>query len=147
MKSQPIDLPHYYGERSSLLDSFCEYQKNINPQDDTNPNHWDMGLYISGYKSLQTFLFKFDFVDLSVCLIRFCRLDFFAYENGQRSTATMGLATVGGVCIDQYACVIAEFGTTNIFGKPYPSAGFTSVYIMAHEVTDELLNRLSPLVV
>lgn len=47
----------------------------------------------------------------------------------------MGLATVGGVCIDQYACVIAEFGTTNIFGKPYPSAGFTSVYIMAHEVT------------
>lgn len=61
-------------------------------------------------------------------------LDFFAYENGQRSTVTMGLATVGGVCLDQYACVIAEFGTTNVFGKPYPSAGFTSVYIMAHEV-------------
>lgn len=48
MKTQPIDLPHYYGERSSLLDSFCEYQKNINPPDDKNPNHWDMGLYISG---------------------------------------------------------------------------------------------------
>lgn len=62
-------------------------------------------------------------------------LDFFAYENGHKSTVTMGLATVGGVCIGQYACVIAEFGTTNIFGKPYPSAGFTSVYIMAHEVT------------
>lgn len=63
-----------------------------------------------------------------------CSLDFFAYENGQHSTVTMGLAAVGGVCIDQYACVIAEFGTKNIFGKPYPSAGFTSVYIMAHEV-------------
>lgn len=48
-KTQPIDLPHYYGERSSLLDSFCEYQKNVNPQDDKNPNHWDMGLYISGW--------------------------------------------------------------------------------------------------
>jgi len=46
----------------------------------------------------------------------------------------MGLATVGGVCLEQYACVIAEFGTTNAFGKPYPSAGFTSVYILAHEI-------------
>ncbi|XP_037042307.1 A disintegrin and metalloproteinase with thrombospondin motifs adt-2-like [Bradysia coprophila] len=113
MTSQPVDLPHYHGERGSLLDSFCNYQKNINPEDDKNPNHWDMGLYISG-------------------------LDFFAYENGQRSTVTMGLAAVGGVCIDQYACVIAEFGTKNVFGKPYPSAGFTSVYIMAHEIGHNL---------
>lgn len=45
-----------------------------------------------------------------------------------------GLATVGGVCQDKYACVIAELGTTNVFGKPYPSAGFTSVYILAHEI-------------
>lgn len=46
----------------------------------------------------------------------------------------MGLATVGGVCLEKYACVIAEFGTTNVFGKPYPSAGFTSVFIAAHEI-------------
>ena len=45
-----------------------------------------------------------------------------------------GLATVGGVCLDRYACVIAELGTVNVFGKPYPSAGFTSVYILAHEI-------------
>lgn len=47
---------------------------------------------------------------------------------------TMGLATVGGVCIEKYNCIIAELGTTNVFGKPYPSAGFTSVYILAHEM-------------
>lgn len=64
----------------------------------------------------------------------FFSLDFFAYENGRKSGVTMGLATVGGVCLDKYACVIAEFGTTNVFGKPYPSAGFTSVYILAHEI-------------
>lgn len=46
----------------------------------------------------------------------------------------MGLAPVGGVCLDKYNCVIAELGTTNVFGKPYPSAGFTSVYILAHEI-------------
>jgi Metallo-peptidase family M12B Reprolysin-like len=45
-----------------------------------------------------------------------------------------GLATVGGVCTPQYSCVIAELGTVNSFGKPYPSAGFTSVYILAHEI-------------
>ena len=45
-----------------------------------------------------------------------------------------GLATVGGVCHDNYACVIAELGTINAFGKPYPSAGFNSVFILAHEI-------------
>ncbi|KAF7280146.1 hypothetical protein GWI33_006323 [Rhynchophorus ferrugineus] len=113
MKTQPREMPHYNGERSQLLDSFCEYQASINPRDDSNPDHWDMGLYVSG-------------------------LDFFAYENGKKSGVTMGLATVGGVCLDKYACIIAEFGTTNVFGKPYPSAGFTSVYILAHEIGHNL---------
>lgn len=61
-------------------------------------------------------------------------LDFYHIEKGRKSGVTMGLATVGGVCLDKYACVIAELGTTNVFGKPYPSAGFTSVYILAHEI-------------
>lgn len=109
MQSQPYAMPHYEGERSKLLDSFCAYQERLNPIDDANPDHWDMALYVSG-------------------------LDFFAYENGRKSGVTMGLATVGGVCLNKYACVIAELGTTNVFGKPYPSAGFTSVYILAHEI-------------
>ncbi|CAG9765921.1 unnamed protein product [Ceutorhynchus assimilis] len=113
MKKQPREMPHHNGERSQLLDSFCNFQASINPKGDTNPDHWDMGLYVSG-------------------------LDFHAYENGKKSGVTMGLATVGGVCLDKYACIIAEFGTTNVFGKPYPSAGFTSVYILAHEIGHNL---------
>lgn len=113
MKSQPSKMPHYDGERSKLLDSFCAYQNSINPPGDDNPDHWDMALYVSG-------------------------LDFYAIENGRKSGVTMGLATVGGVCLGDYACVIAELGTTNIFGKPYPSAGFTSVYILAHEIGHNL---------
>ncbi|XP_060530217.1 A disintegrin and metalloproteinase with thrombospondin motifs adt-1-like [Cylas formicarius] len=113
MKIQPRAMPHYGGERGKLLDSFCLYQASIKPEGDSNPEHWDMGLYVSG-------------------------LDFYAYENGRKSGVTMGLATVGGVCLDKYACVIAEFGTTNAFGKPYPSAGFTSVYILAHEIGHNL---------
>ncbi|KAK3927175.1 A disintegrin and metalloproteinase with thrombospondin motifs adt-1, partial [Frankliniella fusca] len=112
-RAQPRDLPHHEGDRGPLLDSFCAYNERHNPPGDEDPHHWDMGLYVSG-------------------------LDFFAYENGRKSGVTMGLATVGGVCLDRYACVIAELGTVNVFGKPYPSAGFTSVYILAHEIGHNL---------
>lgn len=52
MQKQPSGIPHYQGERSLLLDSFCDYQKYKNPSNDTNPRHWDMALYISGYLSI-----------------------------------------------------------------------------------------------
>lgn len=73
-------------------------------------------------------------------------LDFFAFENGQKATGTMGLATVGGVCLVQYACIIAEFGTIDPLGKPYPSSGFNSIYILAHEIGHKyefFLNKFS----
>lgn len=109
IQKQPIDLPHFDGERGSLLDSFCNYANARNPPQDARSRHWDMGLYVTG-------------------------LDLYALENGRRNGATMGLATVGGLCIPRYSCVIAELGVTDQFGKPYPSAGFTSVYIAAHEI-------------
>lgn len=116
MKQQPKDLPTHDGERSDLLDSFCTYQQLRNSVDG-DEGHWDMALYVSG-------------------------LDFFAWdENGgqqRKDRATMGLATVGGVCLPDYNCITAEFGVTNQLGRPYPSAGFTSVYILAHEIGHNL---------
>lgn len=114
MEKQPHNMPHAYGERNELLDNFCEYQKKINPKDDRDPQHYDMAVYVSG-------------------------LDFFAWDpNGYKNGVTMGLATVSGVCQEDYNCLIAEFGTNNQFGRPYPSAGFTSVYILAHEIGHNL---------
>jgi hypothetical protein len=52
MKNQPSKMPHHNGERSRLLDSFCAYQSSLNIRDDENPEHWDMAVYISGYKIL-----------------------------------------------------------------------------------------------
>lgn len=46
-KSQPVDLPHYSGQRENLLDSFCEFNAKYNPPGDDTPQHWDMGLYVS----------------------------------------------------------------------------------------------------
>ncbi|XP_066594955.1 A disintegrin and metalloproteinase with thrombospondin motifs adt-2 [Prorops nasuta] len=113
MHKQPGDLPHFNGERGSLLDSFCNYAKIHNAPKDEEPGHWDMALYVSG-------------------------LDFYAWENGRKNPSTMGLAIVSGVCVTEYSCVIAELGTTNVYGKPYPSAGFNSVYIAAHEIGHNL---------
>ena len=107
MRRQPTDLPHYDGERGDLLESFCKYSQRHNSKEDDDPYHWDMGLYVSG-------------------------LDFYAKMDG--SKVTMGLAPVDGICLDTWSCVIAELGVTNRFGKPYPSAGFTSIYIAAHEI-------------
>ncbi|CAK1544623.1 unnamed protein product [Leptosia nina] len=112
LRSQPQGLPPH-AERGRLLDSFCAYQRSLNVEDDDDPQHWDMALLLSG-------------------------LDFYSEEGGRRNGVTMGLAPVGGVCLPAHACVVSEFGTTDTLGRPYPSAGFTSVYILAHEIGHNL---------
>jgi hypothetical protein len=114
MTTQPETLPHHYGERNGLIDSFCSYQKRLNPRDDRHPQHWDISLYVSS-------------------------LDFFSWgEYGRKNLGTMGYATVGGACNLDFNCVIAEFGVTNQNGRPYPSTGFASIFIAAHEIAHNL---------
>ncbi|XP_026731681.1 A disintegrin and metalloproteinase with thrombospondin motifs adt-2-like [Trichoplusia ni] len=112
LRTQPSSLPAH-AERGLLLDSFCAYQRSLNVEDDDDPQHWDMALLLSG-------------------------LDFYSLEGGRRNGVTMGLAPVGGVCLPAHACVVSEFGTSDLLGRPYPSAGFTSVYILAHEIGHNL---------
>ena len=57
------------GEREKLLTAFCKYQSSQNKHDDSDPNHWDIALDLSG-------------------------LDFYAAASG--SHVTMGLAHVAG---------------------------------------------------
>jgi len=66
---QPAGLPTYGGERGKLLDSFCAYQTKLNKKSDSDPEHWDMGLYLSG-------------------------LDFYAVEGGKNSYVTMGIKQI-----------------------------------------------------
>ncbi|XP_046439616.1 A disintegrin and metalloproteinase with thrombospondin motifs 18-like [Daphnia pulex] len=101
------------GDRGKLLDSFCSFQTKLNKPSDSDAEHWDMALLLSG-------------------------LDFYAVEGGKNNYVTMGLSTVTGVCTNIYNCVIGEFGVTNQQGQPYPSTGFTSVYVMAHEIGHNL---------
>lgn len=99
----------FQGDRDLLLNSFCKYQEKFNPQNDADPNHWDMALYLSA-------------------------LNFYAADQGETNKVTMGLAPVGGVCYLNNNCVIAEFGTVNDLHHPYPSSGLMSSWVAAHEM-------------
>ena len=97
----------------------------LNAMEDSNPNHWDTSLLVSGW-------------------------NFYGYTADRRkSYATMGLAAVegmcyqtqtcrGGKCNGPYNCVIGEMGVKDFQGKPYPSCGFTAVFVMAHEIGHNL---------
>ena len=53
------------GERGQLLDSFCAFQTKLNKPSDSDAEHWDMALLLSG-------------------------LDFYAVEKGKNNYVTMG---------------------------------------------------------
>ena len=94
--------------------------------EDSHPEHWDTSLLVSGW-------------------------NFYGKTaDGRRSYATMGLAAVEGMCYQNricgsrgkcngpYNCVIGEMGVKDFQGKPYPSCGFTAVFVMAHEIGHNL---------
>ncbi|XP_071533227.1 A disintegrin and metalloproteinase with thrombospondin motifs adt-1-like isoform X2 [Panulirus ornatus] len=117
MAQQPETLLHFGGDREKLYDSFRLYNdrkiQSVVNMVDVLP--WDMGILISGHNfySVKT-------------------------KTGEPTYSTMGLAAVRGVCHPEYSAVIVELGATDTWGKPYPSAGFVSVYVMAHEIGHNL---------
>uniref|UniRef100_A0A8R1HY72 Peptidase M12B domain-containing protein n=1 Tax=Caenorhabditis japonica TaxID=281687 RepID=A0A8R1HY72_CAEJA len=70
---------HSNGDVDRLLDSFCQYQNEINPPNDADPRHWDHALLFSGY-------------DL--------------HRNGVKTVA--GYAPVKGMCSGVRSCTINE---------------------------------------
>ena len=106
MQEAPAFNDHQ-GEREAMLTSFCQFQGincasgkrrsvviieipqgPLNPGDDSDPNHWDIALLVSG-------------------------VDFYGSDGrGGRSYTTMGLATVTGICSKSYGCVIGEMGVS-----------------------------------
>jgi hypothetical protein len=54
------------GDRGKLLDSFCAFQTKLNKPSDSDAEHWDMALLLSG-------------------------LDFYAIEGGKNNYVTMGI--------------------------------------------------------
>ena len=50
----------------------------------------------------------------------------------------MGISYVDGICQVWYSCVLIEFGPTDERDRTYPSTGFGSVIVAAHELAHNL---------
>jgi hypothetical protein len=98
------------GHRDKLLDSFCTFQEQHREVNDV----YDMALYITA-------------------------LDLFVEDSsGNKNFVSLGLSPIGGVCSPKDNCVIAEFGSKNLWGQPYPSSGFGSTWVASHEMAHNL---------
>ena len=108
----PVTLQNYGGQQYRFLDSFCQYQAELNDPDDLNEGHWDLAVYLTG-------------------------LDLWSEESGFN---TLGLAHTGGLCKPRYSCLVTEFGTKNLDQEKgqYPSAGFGASFVLAHEIGHSL---------
>ena len=85
-KSKKIDS--HEGKRDSLLDSFCDYSNELNPEDDiSDPRHWDIGILVTG-------------------------LDMWVESNGVRNDASLGVARTKGMCHYKYSCAVGKFKCT-----------------------------------
>ena len=79
-KSQKFES--HEGRRDDLLDSFCSYSNDLNPEDDeSDPRHWDIGILVTG-------------------------LDMWVESNGVRNDHTLGVARTKGMCHYKYSCAV-----------------------------------------
>ena len=68
------------GKREKILQSFCEYNNGLRPDDDEgDPRHWDIGILVSG-------------------------LDLWLEKNGVRNYDILGVARTRGMCHSKYSC-------------------------------------------
>ena len=104
MNKQPSNLPVYGGDDLKLLYSFCNYMGTLNPTDDNDPDHWDVGLYLTG--------------------INLCYTD-----QGVVKNDTLGMSNRNSACKLFQSCVVAEFGIADVV-----SSGFSSSLSTAHEI-------------
>ncbi|XP_012220753.2 A disintegrin and metalloproteinase with thrombospondin motifs adt-1-like isoform X2 [Linepithema humile] len=92
MEKQPSHLPVFGGNASELLYSFCYYAQTRNPPDDNDPNHWDVGLYITG-------------------------IDIYMEHNFM-----LGLSFLNDVITPNESCAIVEFGIANHLSSGFTSS-------------------------
>nr|KAF6482907.1 ADAM metallopeptidase with thrombospondin type 1 motif 13 [Rousettus aegyptiacus] len=78
--TQPEDAPNITANITSSLLSVCEWSRTVNPEDDTDPGHADLVLYITRF-------------DLEL-------------PDGNRQVR--GVTQLGGVCSSSWSCVITE---------------------------------------
>jgi len=78
--TQPEDAPNITANITASLLSVCEWSRTVNPEDDTEPGHADLVLYITRF-------------DLEL-------------PDGNRQVR--GVTQLGGACSSSWSCLITE---------------------------------------
>jgi len=115
LHSDPMDL-----QRSSDIDiylnSFCQWQRKLNPVSDSDILHFDHAVILTGLKIRY-------FCSSTFCENKIPGLDLYVVsKSGKVSSQVVGLAPVAGMCTMTSSCTINE-------GKH-----FESVFVVAHEI-------------
>ncbi|XP_067214031.1 A disintegrin and metalloproteinase with thrombospondin motifs adt-2-like isoform X2 [Linepithema humile] len=111
LENQPSNLL-VYNNSTVMLESFCQYAKNLNPPND-DPYHWDIGLYITAVD-----LYSVVPVDTLPIEVEHKKLSF-----------TTGDAYPDGACHRDKSCAIVEF-----FGNEVGTSGMISSLHAVHEI-------------
>nr|XP_012233686.1 PREDICTED: uncharacterized protein LOC105678717 [Linepithema humile] len=92
--NQPSNLAVWHGNSAvdRVLDLFCKYANSLNPTDDDNPNHWDIGLYLTGIDLYEDIQVKHK-----------------AHYRTHRDFKITGKAHIDGVCDRRFSCAVAEY--------------------------------------
>ncbi|XP_012230166.2 A disintegrin and metalloproteinase with thrombospondin motifs adt-2-like isoform X1 [Linepithema humile] len=110
LRKQPATLPVFDGESESLLRSFCNYAKTLNPPYDNDPGHWDIGLYIT-----QMNLFKSTSIGFGKATVQ------------RKNYEIWGESYHDGACSPHSSCAIVQFLPNEI-----ETAGFRSSFNAVH---------------
>lgn len=107
MDKQPSNLSVFHGDVDELLSSFCKYASSLNPSDDNDPRHWDIGLYLTG-------------------------LNLFEIVKNQVKYSTSGHAYINAACNLLFSCAVTEFRPS--LNAPGDFSSFASFRIAVHQI-------------
>ncbi|KAL1431529.1 hypothetical protein MTO96_014048 [Rhipicephalus appendiculatus] len=99
-------------EADKLLQGFSNFTAKTNAPED-QPGHWDVALLLTGK-------------------------DMHAAKDGKKDTSVLGKAYLGGVCSEDFATVVVEFGSTNPKRRPMTTFGLQTSDVAAHELAHSL---------
>lgn len=99
-------------EADKLLQGFSNFTAKRNAPED-QPGHWDVALLLTGK-------------------------DMHAARDGKKDTSVLGKAYLGGVCSQDFATVVVEFGSTNPKRRPMTTFGLQTSDVAAHELAHSL---------
>ncbi|XP_067212862.1 uncharacterized protein [Linepithema humile] len=101
MKEEQSNLQISDDDAVELLSSFCKYASSLNPSNDNDPRHWDIGLYLTGLKLYENIIVMQP------------------HYRTEKNYNIKGISYHDGACNPLYSCAVVEFGDSSEITSPF----------------------------